>query len=268
MFSCSAWNDTATAQREIDFSEIFSVDENELDFAELAQFLQSDHSSIDKIYNVYMKHANKWTKKLIDCKKIICESQAFYQEGRSFWMKDLATLNRALQNIKSDCQTIINEVLSYADSLESKYFEILKEMQPFLSSDAKFKSDQRFNQDSSHNFLQEFSSSMLLLKINDQLRNKLSETDEFHAKINQWKSGGWIREEDALKTLDRVSKYVGSYLSTSDTTVNNDTLEEMNQQLKPRDLIKNKKNVQEDQPTYFESANNFMGKDFKIKTLQ
>ncbi len=237
---CSTGNELYSTQAEIDFGKNLQ-EESDFDFIELAQYLQEKRPSLDKIHQFYTRQAKKWSKRLLDCKKTIYENHAFYQEGRSIWMKDLATLSRTLQNVKSDCQANIKELLGYIASLESKYYEILNEIAPFTNANPRNNKTARSNKDEAlSSSLKEFSSSILLLKINEELRKKVFEIENFRLRIESLKSGQWVREEDATKTIERVSKYTNSWMSsTPDSTLTDETSEELNPQFKPIDLILN-----------------------------
>lgn len=237
-FFCSAWSNLHSTQSEIEIDRNLR-EESEFDFAELAQCLRGKDPSLEKLHKVYTKQAKKWSKRLLDCQKTIHDNHAFYQEGRSIWMKDLATLSKTLQNTRSECQGIINGLLSYISSLESKYYEMLNEIAPFIAASTRNSKVVRPNQEGLSNAIQDFSSSILLLKIHEELRSKIQEIENFHASIGPLKTGQWIREEGAAKIIEKIGKYATSWESTADTTVTYESSEDMNRQLKPADIISN-----------------------------
>lgn len=191
--------------------------EKQHDLAELEKLFPNNEASFEAISNFYDKLAEKWSKRVFECTKVIQENQNFYQEGRKLWLKDLATLSKALGNMKSSFEATMQDVLGHTTALERKLCEILNEISPFAKA-----------QDL-HSELEETSSGFVMTKISAEIREKVREMAKFHAKIDSLLEGGdWIKgvEIETSKTIEKVSKYLAIWNSTTDATRPNELSEE------------------------------------------
>ena len=209
--------------------------EKEKEFAEFVNIFQGDKAMLKEMRKFYDKQVEKWEKRLLDSHKKIEENHKFYQEGRKIWMNDLAVLSRALRNLKGSFESILRDVLTQAVSVERKLSEILTEVTPFAG----------YSNDHQKNELRELSSSLLLTKINGELKEKIREMAKFHEKIDSiLDNSEWTKtiETETSKTIERVNKYLGIYSDTEDLNRTLENLEDLKSQIQPH-LLREMRNA-------------------------